>query len=338
MDLPVSAELSRDVNAPIDRLTELAAADMARVDSEIKARMQSPVGMIPDLADHLVSAGGKRLRPLLTCAAARLCGYEGEEHVKIAAAVEFIHTATLLHDDVVDDSDMRRGKASAHMVWGRSASVLVGDFLFARSFNLMVEAGSLRVLDILSRAASVIAEGEVRQLAAANDIATTVETYLEIIEAKTAALFAAATEVAPVLAGSGEAQERQLQNYGKSIGLAFQLVDDALDYGGASQKLGKHVGDDFRDGKVTMPVALALTEADDGEREFWQRVIAGQNQRDGDFAKALDILRKHDALERTLDVARKHADDAKDALAEFPESDWREALRDIADFTVERAY
>lgn len=338
LTLPVSAGVPRDAAAPMHRLMELVAEDMARVDVLIVERMQSPVGMIPDLAAHLIDAGGKRLRPMLTVAAARMFGYRGDHHLKIAATVEFIHTATLLHDDVVDASELRRGRPAAHTVWGATASVLVGDFLFARAFNLMVEAGSLRVLEILSNAASVIAQGEVRQLAAVNDVTTSVDTYLEIIEAKTAALFAAATEVAPVLAGRPEADAARMADYGRELGLAFQLVDDALDYGGLETRLGKAVGDDFREGKVTMPVALAIAEAGDPERAFWERVIAAQSQREGDFAHALELLGRHRAIARTLDAARARADAAKQALAPLPASPERDALVDLADFVVERAY
>ncbi len=338
MSVTASAHPMPGTDAPIRRLMALTAEDMAEVDAIIAQRMQSPVGMIPDLASHLVSAGGKRLRPMLTVAAARLCGYEGEHHLKIAATVEFIHTATLLHDDVVDDSDQRRGRPAAHTVWGRSASVLVGDFLFARAFNLMVEAGSLRVLEILSAASSVIAEGEVRQLAAINDVETSVATYLEIIEAKTAALFAAAAQVGPVLAGRPTPEESALALYGRELGLAFQLVDDALDYGGGDARLGKNIGDDFREGKVTMPVALALADGEQSERDFWERVIAGHNQREGDLARAIDILNRHNTIERTLAAARTHAASAQAALEAAPPHPLRDALRDVADFVVDRAY
>jgi len=323
--------------SPLQRLSDLVAGDMERVDAIIAKRMQSPVGMIPDLAAHLVDAGGKRLRPMLTVAAARLCGYDGAHHLKLAATVEFIHTATLLHDDVVDGSDLRRGKAAANLVWGNSASVLVGDFLFARAFNLMVETESLRVLEILSNASSVIAEGEVRQLSALNDIETSVDDYMTIIEAKTAALFSAATQVGAVIADAGPVREQALERFGLELGLAFQLVDDALDYGGKSSNLGKAVGDDFREGKVTLPVALAIQHADEDERAFWTRVISDVRQQPGDFETALELITKHGALESALRTARHHADAAKSALADLPDSDLTQALTDLCDFVVERA-
>ncbi|MCG8443749.1 MAG: polyprenyl synthetase family protein [Caulobacterales bacterium] len=310
---------------------------MARTEALIDARMQSPVGRIPMVAGHLIDAGGKRLRPILTIAAAKLFGYSGEDHIKLAATVEFIHTATLLHDDVVDGSALRRGRSAANVTFGNASSVLVGDFLFARAFNLMVETGSLRVLDILSTAARVIAEGEVRQLAAANDVDTDVDTYLEIIEAKTAVLFAAAAEVGPVLAGVSPAEERAMAVYGRELGLAFQLVDDALDYGGATARLGKNVGDDFREGKVTMPIVVALQDADPDERKFWARVVGG-DQEPGDFGAALDLLRRRDAIAKTIDAARRHAAAARDALAVAPHGAIRSALEDLTDFVVERAY
>lgn len=337
MDLMTPVPPRASDRSPLQRLSDLVAGDMERVDAIIANRMQSPVGMIPDLAAHLVDAGGKRLRPMLTVAAARLCGYDGAHHLKLAATVEFIHTATLLHDDVVDGSDLRRGKAAANLVWGNSASVLVGDFLFARAFNLMVETESLRVLEILSNASSIIAEGEVRQLSALNDIDTSVEDYMTIIEAKTAALFSAATQVGAVIAGANPVREQALERFGLELGLAFQLVDDALDYGGVSSNLGKAIGDDFREGKVTLPVALALQRATDKERAFWIRVIGEVNQKPGDFETALELITKHGALDGALRAARQHVDTAKSALADLPDSDLKHALTDLCDFVVERA-
>ncbi len=310
---------------------------MKRVEAEIARRMQSPVGMIPEISDHLVGAGGKRLRPLIAIAAAGLCDYRGDGHIKLAAAVEFIHNATLLHDDVVDGSDLRRGRRAANLIWGNQATVLVGDFLFARSFNLMVEAGSLDALDVLSRAASVIAEGEVRQLAAAGDMALTEADYLTIIEAKTAELFAAAAEAPAILAGADDSRRGALAFYGRSLGLAFQLVDDALDYGGDTAALGKSVGDDFREGKITMPVAVALRGASDEERAFWSRVMADKDQTEEDFAKALDLVRRRRGVEATLDAARARATAAADALDVFAPSPLRDAMQGLAEFVVSRA-
>jgi len=326
--------------SPIEHLLSMAAEDMAQVDIIIRERMQSPVGMIPDLAEHLVGAGGKRLRPLLTIASAHLCGYEGTHHYKLAAAVEFIHSATLLHDDVVDRSAKRRGRKAANLIWGNAPSILVGDFLFARAFNLMVETGSLEALGILSEASSIIAEGEVQQLAGLRDVEMSKATYMQVIGAKTAALFAAASEVAPVLAASGSQKQIALRTYGQELGLAFQLVDDALDYGGFEAALGKSVGDDFREGKMTLPVILAYDHAqqkgDKNALDFWRRVISEHNQSSGDLETATDLLKQENALEATLDAAREHIKTAKSALDIFPESPWKTALKRLADFVVQR--
>jgi len=321
---------------PAERLWVMAAEDMAAVDTLILARMDSPVGMIPNLAQHLVGAGGKRLRPLLTVATAQLCGYKGTSHHKLAAAVEFIHSATLLHDDVVDESELRRGQKPANLIWGNSASILVGDFLFARAFNLMVETGSMDALGILSDASSVIAEGEVQQLAALRDVNMTEAAYMEVISAKTAALFAAATEVSPVIAGCSEEQRAALRDYGLKLGLAFQLVDDALDYGGFESALGKSVGDDFREGKMTLPVIRAVASANKSETEFWHRVIVDHQQNDVDLETAVSLLRKAGALDATMDMARQFSQEARQALTIFPDNAWRETLQDLADFVVDR--
>ncbi|HVY86584.1 MAG TPA: polyprenyl synthetase family protein [Caulobacterales bacterium] len=320
-----------------ERLSALLAEDMAAVEAIIHDRMSSPVGVIPNLAAHLVDAGGKRIRPMITLASARLLGGGGDAARKLAAAVEFIHSATLLHDDVVDDGGMRRGKKSANRVWGNSASVLVGDFLFARSFNLMVESGDLMVLDILARAASIIAEGEVMQLAAANDADTTRERYMQIISAKTAALFAAAARAGAVVAGRPGAEAEALETYGRELGLAFQLVDDALDYGGLSAAMGKDVGNDFREGKVTLPVVFARDRGDEAELAFWRRAMSGERT-DDDFHRALALLRRHDAIAETLKAARAHAHAANAALAQLPANAYRETMMALADFVVDRVY
>lgn len=321
----------------VDRLAALLADDLTAVDALIHRHMSSPVGVIPNLAAHLIDAGGKRIRPLITLAAARLLGGGGDGPRKLAAAVEFIHSATLLHDDVVDISAMRRGKRSANLIWGNSASVLVGDFLFARSFNLMVETGDIMVLDILARAASVIAEGEVMQLAAANDADTTRERYMEIVAAKTAALFAAAARAGAVAAGRPGQEAIALETFGRELGLAFQLVDDALDYGGLAATMGKNTGDDFKEGKVTLPVVFARDAGDEAERTFWRRVLGGERS-DEDFTRALALLKRHNAIALTLDAARAHASVARDALSALPSNAYREALSDLADFVVERAH
>lgn len=321
----------------VDRLATLLADDLAAVDVLIHQHMASPVGVIPNLAAHLIDAGGKRIRPLITLAAARLLGGGGDGARKLATAVEFVHSATLLHDDVVDLSNMRRGKKAANLIWGNSASVLVGDFLFARSFTLMVETGDIQVLDILSRAACVIAEGEVMQLAAANDAETTRERYMDIIAAKTAALFAAAGKAGAVVAGRPGAEASALETYGRELGLAFQLVDDALDYGGLSATMGKNAGDDFREGKVTLPLVFAREAGDESERTFWRRVISGERT-DDDFHRAVALIRRHDGIALTLQAARDHAARAKAALEILPANAYREALADLPDFVVERAY
>ena len=321
----------------VERLAQLLGEDLAAVDALIHQHMTSPVGVIPNLGAHLIDAGGKRIRPLITLASARLLGGGGDGPRKLAAAVEFIHTATLLHDDVVDESSMRRGKQAANRIWGNASSVLVGDFLFARSFNLMVETGDIQVLDILARAASVIAEGEVMQLAAANDAETTRERYMEIIAAKTAALFSAAAKAGAVAAGRAGADAEALASYGRELGLAFQLVDDALDYGGLTATMGKNAGDDFREGKVTLPVVFAREAGDATERVFWRRVMGGDRNED-DFFRAQALIRRHDAIAHTLAAAREHAERAAEALAPFANNAYREALIDLSDFVVKRAY
>lgn len=322
--------------SPAQALWDLTGDDMAAVDALILDRMQSSVGLIPNLAQHLVGAGGKRLRPLLTVSAAQLCGYDGTSHHKLAAAVEFIHSATLLHDDVVDESDLRRGKKPANLIWGNSASILVGDFLFARAFNLMVETNSMEALGILSHASSVIAEGEVQQLAALRNLAMTEADYLRVIEAKTAALFAAATEVAPVIAERPTNERDALREYGLKLGLAFQLVDDALDYGGMESALGKSVGDDFREGKMTLPVIRSLETATEDEKAFWRRVIVDHDQKDVDLEKAVSMLRASGALEKTMDLAKQYSADAAKALDVFAASPLRDTLQNLAGYVVAR--
>ncbi len=322
----------------MDRLEAAFADGLAEVNALIIERMQSPVGMIPDLASHLVRAGGKRLRPLITLAAADLAGYKGDAHYKLAATVEFIHSATLLHDDIVDGSPMRRGKPAANTVWGNAPSVLVGDFLFARAFSLMVETGRLRVLDILAGASSIIAEGEVRQLAAIANFDTDEQEYMEIIEAKTAELFASAARVSAVVADLPHAKEVALDRYGRELGLAFQLVDDALDYAGAQSKLGKAVGDDFREGKITMPVAKAMQKSSTEEHDFWIKVFRKPTRTNADLQHAMSLITKHGGVQATLDQARTHIANAKSALQIFQPGKTRTLLSDICDFVVERSF
>ena len=323
--------------AGIGKLWSLVRADMERVNQAIVARTGSDVAMIPEVANHLIESGGKRLRPMMTLAAAGLCGYVGDGHVKLAASVEFMHTATLLHDDVVDQSDMRRGKLAARMLWGNEASVLVGDFLLGQAFRMMVEVGSLPCLSVLADAAAVIAEGEVMQISAAKDTTTTEDDYVAVIRAKTAALFAAACEVGPILAGRPKAEVAACRAYGTNLGIAFQLIDDALDYGGSSSALGKNVGDDFREGKITLPVVLSFRRGSADERAFWTRTLEKGEIAEGDLETAISTMRRHRAIEDTIERARHYGAMARDALELFPASDHKAALLDVVEFCVRRA-
>ena len=321
---------------PHERLAEKLADDLASVNVMIRERMVSEhAPRIPEVTAHLVEAGGKRLRPMLTLAAARMCGYDGPYHVHLAATVEFIHTATLLHDDVVDESNQRRGRPTANLLWDNTSSVLVGDYLFARSFQLMVETGSMRVLDILANAAATIAEGEVLQLTAASNLATTEEIYTQVVRGKTAALFSAATEVGGVIAGQDDATVQALFDYGDALGISFQIVDDLLDYGG-TDATGKNIGDDFRERKLTLPVIRAVAAADVEERAFWERTIGKGRQEEGDLEQAMALLAKHGTMESTRQTALEYAAMAKGAIGTLPESDIREMLTDLADDVVAR--
>ena len=324
--------------ASLEPMIQLVAADLNHVNAVILERMQSEVALIPELAGHLIAGGGKRMRPMLTLACARLLDYPGLRHHKLAAAVEFIHTATLLHDDVVDGSGLRRGRRTANIIWGNPASVLVGDFLFARAFELMVEDGSLKVLRILSRASSVIAEGEVNQLTAQRQVETSEDQYLEIISAKTAALFAAACRIAAVVAEREEAVEEHLDAYGRNLGIAFQLIDDAIDYASDAATMGKGVGDDFRDGKVTLPVILAYARGSQAERAFWREAMAGGRAAETDLADAIRLLGSSDALADTLERARHYGQRAIDALGSFPAGRAKAALVEAVEFAIARAY
>jgi octaprenyl-diphosphate synthase len=322
----------------LDPMIQLVSADLNHVNSVILERMQSDVALIPELAGHLIAGGGKRMRPMLTLACARLLDYPGTRHHRLAAAVEFIHTATLLHDDVVDGSGLRRGRRTANIIWGNPASVLVGDFLFSRAFELMVEDGSLKVLRILSRASSIIAQGEVDQLTTQRRIETGEDHYLEIIGAKTAALFAAASRIAAVIAEREEGIEQALDCYGRNLGIAFQLVDDAIDYASDAETMGKGVGDDFRDGKVTLPVILAYARGGEEERRFWREAMEGGRAGDEELARAISLLRASGALDDTIARARTYAQRAIDALGPFPGGKAKSALIEAAEFAVARAY
>ena len=322
---------------PHDRLAAHLSAGMAEVNEVIRARMASEhAPRIPEVTAHLVEAGGKRLRPMLVLAAAEMCGYEGPHHVHLAAVVEFIHTATLLHDDVVDESAQRRGRPTANLLWDNQSSVLVGDYLFARAFQLMTEPGSMRVMRILSNAAATIAEGEVLQLTAAQNLATDERVYLQVVRGKTAALFSAATEVGGVIAGADDATVRALYDYGDALGIAFQIVDDLLDYQGKADSTGKNVGDDFRERKLTLPVIKAVARADADERTFWERTIEKGRQDDGDLDTALALMDRHGILDETRADALAWAERAKAALEPLPAHEIKDMLTDLADFVVSR--
>ncbi|QXT39742.1 polyprenyl synthetase family protein [Gymnodinialimonas ceratoperidinii] len=332
--------LDTPTQKPYDRLSAALSEDLAAVNALIRDRMASKhAPRIPEVTAHLVEAGGKRIRPMLTLACARLCGYGGTDHVKLAATVEFIHTATLLHDDVVDESEQRRGRPTANLLWDNQSSVLVGDYLFARAFQLMVEPGSLRVLDILSNAAATIAEGEVLQLTVASDIDTPEETYLQVIRGKTAALFEAACKVGGVIAERDDTVIEALATYGDGLGVAFQMADDLLDWGGVDGEagaIGKNIGDDFRERKMTLPVIRAIAAGDGEERAFWARTIGKGDQRDGDLEQALSLLQKHATLAQTRDEANAYVAKAKAALDVLPGDPLRDMLSDLADYVVAR--
>ena len=332
---PVS---KRSVPNGLAELTALTREDLKSVNAIILERMQSEVPLIPQLAGHVIAAGGKRLRPMLTLASARLCGYQGRRHMALAACVEFIHTATLLHDDVVDDSRLRRGLQTANSLWGNKPSVLVGDFLFSRAFQVMVEDGSLDVLKILSDASAEIAQGEVAQLVTANDTETSERDYVRVISEKTAPLFEAACRIGPVVAERPRSEWEALGRYGRSFGIAFQLVDDVLDYSARQAELGKTIGDDFREGKITLPVVLAFARGNEEERRFWRRCLEDLEQSEADLARALGLMDRHRALEDSLVRARDYGEEAIGALAAFEDSPYRRAMIDVVEFCIQRVY
>ena len=338
MGVVVTLGGERDRKPSLDGLSEFVADDLGAVNELIVRRMDSPVKMIPQLASHIIAAGGKRLRPMLTLAAAQMCGYQGQRHISLAACVEFIHTATLLHDDVVDESDLRRGVTSANAVFGNQATVLVGDFLFSRSFELMVEDGSLEVLSILSHASAVIAEGEVMQLMTTNNTETGETQHLDVIRAKTAQLFAAACRIGAVVAERPRVEEEALETFGMNLGIAFQLIDDVLDYSAKQATLGKSIGDDFKEGKISLPVVLAFRRGTEDERVFWRRTLEDLEQNDGDLVRAIDLMERHDALIDTVERARHYGAIARDALGIFPESPLKVAFGGLINFCIERAY
>ena len=338
MGVVVKLSGSRDPKASLRPLVALVEEDMAHVNRIILDRARSNVELIPELARHLIDSGGKRLRPMLTIAAAKLCSYQGDGHVRLAASVEFMHTATLLHDDVVDESNLRRGKTAARLVWGNEASVLVGDFLLGQAFKMMVDVGSLGALRILADAAAIIAEGEVMQLTTAKNTETTEDDYLAVIDAKTAALFAAAAEVGGVIALRPKSETAALRSYGRNLGLAFQLIDDTLDYSGEPAMLGKSVGDDFREGKITLPVVLCYRRGNATERAFWQRTLQDGEIGETDLAEAMALMKRHNALLDTMERARHYGSIARDALAIFADSEVKSALLEAIEFCVDRPF
>ena len=338
MGVVVNLDSGQSAGPSLDALNALTAGDLTKVNELIVRSMDSPVSLIPQLAGHIVAAGGKRIRPMMTLASARLCGYEGKRHLGLAACVEFIHTATLLHDDVVDESDLRRGLASANAVWGNQASVLVGDFLFSRAFELMVADGSLKVLAVLSRASSVIAEGEVLQLSISNDTETGETAYLEVIRSKTAQLFSAACRIGALVADRPKVEEDALETFGMNLGITFQLIDDVLDYSAKQATLGKSVGDDFREGKITLPTILAFRRGSEEEREFWRRTLEELDQKDGDLEHAIELMERHGTLDDAVERARHYGAIARDAIGIFDDSAEKSALIDAIDFCINRAY
>ncbi|WP_099865608.1 polyprenyl synthetase family protein [Pararhizobium haloflavum] len=336
MGVVIPLDEGKNKSASVKPLQALTKDDMERVNQLILAKAGSHVDMIPEIANHLIASGGKRLRPMLTLAASAMFGYEGDKHIKLATSVEFMHTATLLHDDVVDESDLRRGSSTARIIWGNQASVLVGDFLLGQAFKMMVDVGSLDALDVLSSAAAVIAEGEVLQLSVAKNMETTEDDYLAVIRAKTAALFSAAAEVGPIVAGAGKSERNAMRSYGTNLGLAFQLVDDVLDYGGKAAELGKNVGDDFREGKITLPVVLAYRRGTEDERAFWREAIEEGGNDDAALSHALGLITKYGALNDTIARANHYGDIARDALAPLPEGAHKAALMEVIDFCISR--
>lgn len=321
----------------LDNLRNAFQKEMQSVDQTIGSAIVSDVATVPEIGNHIFKSGGKRLRPLLTLVTARLTDYRGKHNITMAAAVELMHTATLLHDDVVDESDLRRGRQTARMGWGNAASVLVGDFLLGQAFRLMVSAGSMPALKVLSDAAAVIAEGEVLQLSVMNNLDATEDAYMRVVDSKTAALFSAATEVGALIGNQDRTTAAALASYGRNLGIAFQLVDDVLDYG-QSSKTGKNAGDDFREGKITLPVILAYRRGSEDEKRFWRRTMDMRDQKDGDFETACRLVAKHRTLEDTRDRAAHYGSIAKDALAAFKDCETRALMTDVIDFCISRTY
>ncbi|WP_183228692.1 polyprenyl synthetase family protein [Bartonella callosciuri] len=336
LSVATKSDQTRNSQMSLQSLINLTKNDMECVNQLILSMAKSEVEMIPEISNHLISSGGKRLRPMITLASAHMFGYQSDGHVKLATAVEFMHTATLLHDDVIDESNLRRGKSTARVIWGNQASVLVGDFLLGQAFKMMVEVGSIEALSVLANAAAIIAEGEVMQLSTAKNIETSISDYLKIINAKTAALFSAAAEVGPIIAGYKDKERSALREYGTLLGLAFQLIDDALDYGGATQNLGKNIGDDFREGKITMPVILAYARSNTVEKAFWKQALENSNNNEEAFAHAQHLIEKYDSLTDTIEQARIYGRRAIDALASIDKSPAHHALIETVAFCIAR--
>ncbi|ENN93333.1 polyprenyl synthetase family protein [Bartonella bovis] len=336
MDAVIKQDHKKNNQFSSQALINLTKNNMERVNQLIISMAQADVEMIPKICNHLISSGGKRLRPMITLASADMFGYQGDGHIKLATAIEFMHTATLLHDDVVDESNLRRRKSTARMIWGNKASILVGDFLLGQAFKMIVDAGSMEALATLANAAAIIAEGEVMQFAAAQNIETNVSDYLKIINAKTAALFSAAAEVGPIIAGYGHEERLALREYGTSLGLAFQLVDDALDYSGSAEYLGKNIGDDFREGKITMPVIFSYTRGNAIEKAFWKQALENNNNNNESLAHARHLMEKYDSLTDTIEQARVYGKCAINALSSMKESPQKNAFIEIVDFCIAR--
>lgn len=328
--------LSSSESALID-LTRVLRHDLDQVNALILDRSQSPVELIPQVATHLIASGGKRLRPLLTLASCQVFGYQGEHHIKLATAVEFIHTATLLHDDVVDESGLRRGKKTAHTLWGNETSILVGDFLFAQAFKLMVETQSLQALDTLSSAATTITQGEVKQMMIKNDLSISPAIYQDIITSKTAALFKAACEIGAILTNQPPQVRANMADYGQNLGLLFQITDDILDYFGSADKMGKSLGDDFKEGKVTLPVILTYLGANHTEKEFLQACFEKLNQAPEDFEGIISLMRRKGIYQKCRHQAYIYADKAKEALNAIDSSNpTKDILMTLPDYCLER--
>ena len=322
----------------MERVLRLISDELQRVEEEFKRRLNSHVPLINKIANYLVRSGGKRLRPALLILSAKLCGYEGEAHIPLAGAVEFIHTATLLHDDVIDNAEVRRGTASANSIWGNEASVLVGDFLFSRSFSMMVEVGNLKILEAMAKATTALAEGETLELVKTADISITEEENIDLIVRKTASLMSAATRIGAILAGVSPEQEEALAEYGLQIGIAFQLVDDCLDYTGDAQNMGKEIGVDLREGKITLPLIHTLKNCSSSERKRIQDIVLAEVFPADGLKEILSLIEKYDGIQYTLQRAKERIEEGKRALHPFPLSPEREALLELADYIVERSY